>query len=456
MSPQKKLTYFSKILIIVSTFLLLMDTALGSVLITRSVNKMKAIISSKITELSATAANLLGGDEILSLTMEDYENQTEKYQRNYDILAAFKTSAIDNNANLAYIYCIVKNEEGKMVFSVDPSDDPAEFLTEEALVTDALFDAFGGQTAFDKESYVDRWGDLYSAYSPVYGADKTTVKAVVGVDVWASWYKKEISSSAVAIGVITMVTLLLGIGATLLVTSRLRSRIKILTEEMDDLEGDVRELMKDIAGNQYIEMTESDIEIDEKDGLASIKQKIKLTSSEVQKYIEYAHKQAYTDSLSGLGNRNSYFELVKVLDTKIANGENPNFVVMVFDINGLKEINDNFGHETGDKAIIVTSKTVQEVFGLDAAFRIGGDELVVIRENLSQDEIEIKIKYFTAILKTKSKENFKDFELTVSDGYSIFDPSADKKYSDTFKRADKWMYAVKEKFYKESGLDRRR
>ena len=119
-------------------------------------------------------------------------------------MSAFKTTSIDSNAGLAYIYCLKEITEDKYVFSVDPSDDPGGFLTEETIKTHALQKAFDGEAGFDDRSYVDRWGDLYTAYAPVRGSDNH-IEAVVAVDVWASWYKKEIYSNAVAIILITVI-----------------------------------------------------------------------------------------------------------------------------------------------------------------------------------------------------------------------------------------------------------
>lgn len=448
MSQKKKLSYVSKIIIGVSAFLLLMDAAFGAILATHSINKMRVIIQSKITELSATAANLLNGDDIKSLTYADYENETPKYKESYDILKAFKTSAIDAKAALAYIYCMVKLDDGTIVFSVDPSDDPAEFLSgDDVIITDGLTKAFNGETAFDTESYVDRWGDLYSAYSPIFGSDNT-VKAIVGVDVWASWYKQELSSSAIAIGVFTLVTMLLGAGITFIVTNKLRKRVAILEEEMNDLEGDVKELIKEISDPKYVSIKQDNNE----QGLARIREQIKLTSAEIKNYIVYTRKQAFTDALTSLGNRNAYFELVHSLDEKILNKEDINFGVLLFDINGLKEINDTFGHVFGDKAITLSGTFIKEAFGQETSFRIGGDELVAICFDMSEKDIKDKLNEIGNKIKNNNNEHPESFHLTVSYGYAFYDKDKDKKYNDVFKKADQDMYLAKKRYYKEKGV----
>ena len=51
---------------------------------------------------------------------------------------------------------------------------------------------------------------------------------------------------------------------------------------------------------------------------------------------------------------------------------------MVFDINGLKEVNDTLGHEAGDKMITACAQVISRVFGDEAIYRVGGDEFAAI------------------------------------------------------------------------------
>ena len=82
MKKTRKLSSYSKIVIAISAFLLSVDVLFGVVFTIRSVDRMKRIIQGKITEVAGTAANLLNGDEILSLTKEDHDNETEAYKKN--------------------------------------------------------------------------------------------------------------------------------------------------------------------------------------------------------------------------------------------------------------------------------------------------------------------------------------------------------------------------------------
>ena len=442
------------IIIVMSVALFIIDIVLGGILMSKSIGKMKSIVQNKIMEISETAAAFLDGDDIKSLTIADKENNTDKYRELNETLSLFKTNSIDDNAGFAFIYCLVKTDDGKIVFSVDPSEDPADFLTEEPILTSALLKAFDGTAAFDQDSYVDRWGDLYSAYAPIFGADNT-VKAVVGVDVWASWYKKETVSSAIAIGIETALSVGIAIFATVFITRKMRKRLNALSKDMNELQVDIRKLIKDIRDPEYMPNLESNSNNKKEDGsLIQLKEQINDTKIAVKNYIEYAHHQAYIDTLTNLGNRNAYFAVVEDIEQKIKNDEYLNFAVIVFDINGMKNINDMFSHEAGDKALVLCGECLKEVFGDKISYRIGGDELAVIYQNVYEKTIQNKLVDFKKRIKNKNDKENLQFILSISCGYSFFDKNNDSRFQDVFNRADEKMYEEKSHYYVEENIAR--
>ncbi len=108
--------------------------------------------------------------------------------------------------------------------------------------------------------------------------------------------------------------------------------------------------------------------------------------TDLRRKIDIVHKQAFIDKLTSLKNRSAYMEAINNIDRHI--DEEIQFTVAVFDICGLKNINDDLGHEAGDMAIISTANILKEVFGGDCLYRFGGDEFIGILNVYS--EIEIK------------------------------------------------------------------
>lgn len=106
----------------------------------------------------------------------------------------------------------------------------------------------------------------------------------------------------------------------------------------------------------------------------------------------------------------------------------------VFDINHLKTINDEEGHEAGDRVIEEVADALRHSFGIDTVYRIGGDEFVaILDENDPKDQMK------------ELRRNLK--KAAISMGYAFFDKAADKEYSTVFNRADEAMYADKKEYY---------
>ncbi len=85
-------------------------------------------------------------------------------------------------------------------------------------------------------------------------------------------------------------------------------------------------------------------------------------------------KAAVTDNLTGLYNRRFFDTIFHDLTT-----HQKSFGIIMLDINGLKYVNDNYGHEAGDKLIIKAAENItQSVRKADYVFRFGGDEFVVL------------------------------------------------------------------------------
>lgn len=439
MEKKSGLSSYSKIVLAVSAFLFLVDALLGSVLVIRTVDRMKRVIQGKILEIACSAANLLDGDHIEMLTYEDEENKTELFMESYNILKAFKTSSIDDNAGLAYIYCVVE-KDGKYVFSVDPSDDPGAFLEEETITTNALVAAFDGTAGFDDVSYEDRWGNLLTAYAPVFGSDKT-VKAVVGVDVWAEWYLKEIYSSALLIGSIMLVTIGLGIASAVFIMKKLKKKVDALSVEMTELETDVNELLTEIQIPDKAIIEQKDSDDDQNDHLAVLRKQIKSTRKELKNYLDYTHNQSLIDPLTKLGNRAAYYENIKKINARIIEDKHISFAVALFDLKGLKEINHKYGEETGDYVIKKSADTISEAFSKENCFRVDGDKFVVIYLGLDEEGLDNRMLDFNEIL--TEKNNVSDIKISLYTGSALFDKKKDNTVGDVVKRADKLLHEEK-------------
>lgn len=148
---------------------------------------------------------------------------------------------------------------------------------------------------------------------------------------------------------------------------------------------------------------------------------------------------ANTDSMTGVRNKHAYTEYEHALNRKIHDDELKNLAVIVCDINGLKHVNDTYGHATGDKLIKDACVLICEIFIHGAVFRIGGDEFVVILQDKGYDSMNETI----STMNRKVEENISKKGVVVSIGYSVLE-EGDHHVRDIFERADKMMYARKQ------------
>ncbi len=159
---------------------------------------------------------------------------------------------------------------------------------------------------------------------------------------------------------------------------------------------------------------------------------------------EELHLFANRDSLTELRNTTSYKRWVEEFDREIAS-KTTKFGVVVFDVNRLKETNDVYGHDTGDKLIVSVAKVISDVFKSSPVFRIGGDEFLAVLQHGDLEDFEkllvqLDLECANTFVDEKHKIN-----ISIARGFARFDSEKDLYFNDVFKRADYAMYENKRK-----------
>jgi diguanylate cyclase (GGDEF)-like protein len=165
---------------------------------------------------------------------------------------------------------------------------------------------------------------------------------------------------------------------------------------------------------------------------------------ESRRQIEAATEMANVDSMTGVRNKRAYDSATAELDGEIAEGT-ARFGIAMFDLNGLKTINDEYGHDKGDAAIRTLCDLVCGRLKRSPVFRIGGDEFVAI---LKGDDFEMADELLGSIERTIDARNANDRlepweKGSAAVGYAEFDRNVDSSVEDVFKRADATMYETK-------------
>lgn len=148
---------------------------------------------------------------------------------------------------------------------------------------------------------------------------------------------------------------------------------------------------------------------------------------------------AYKDPLTCVRNANSYKEFKESIEANLRSGKISEFAVAVFDLNDLKYVNDNLGHEAGDQYIKDGCMLICKTFTHSPVFRIGGDEFVAFLTNQDYENREELVSGFNA----KVDDNLANGEVVVAAGISVYDPAKDSGYDEVFTRADELMYERK-------------
>ena len=173
--------------------------------------------------------------------------------------------------------------------------------------------------------------------------------------------------------------------------------------------------------------------------LASI-QFFVTNSLDRKKQQAYLEKLSYRDMLTGLYNRNRYIERLEaykqVQDQQIG--------AIYIDLNGLKKVNDEQGHRAGDELIVRAAGTIAGIFAEDA-YRVGGDEFVVILLDVSREDFARK----TEQLRRQMQENSVDASIG-----GVWQASTEN-LEDLLRRADENMYREKKRYYSQADAARK-
>ena len=164
-----------------------------------------------------------------------------------------------------------------------------------------------------------------------------------------------------------------------------------------------------------------------------------------QKRANELSRQVTKDSLTGISNRHAYDAYVEKLKKRIELENFTSFAIAKVDMNYLKKINDEFGHDKGNLAIIRLCKIVCNTFKHSPVFRLGGDEFAVIVINEDYEYIDERMKEFKKIMEDLEKDgSLSPWEkVSAAVGWADYDPDKDNGIDGTFRRADERMYENK-------------
>ena len=306
--------------IVLVVVLFTVNAFLGFMLSRQSEASLTEQIRTRMMDVASSAAALLNGDELAAFTAQDV--RTPAFEQAREKLRAFQ-----DNAELAYIYCVRKVGEDSFVFTVDPDEvEPAGF-GESAEYTAALGQAGKGTASIDLVAHDDRWGRFYSAYCPVFDS-QGNVAGIVCVDMSASWFEERTAEFNRLALINLVVSLVMALVAAFLVIRSSRAEAK---------------------------------------------------------HMENLMRANRRDPLTGLANMSYFFELAETFyHEMLSRGEAP--VMLYVDLIGMKFFNQKRGFAEGDELLKALAELLAQSFGRERCSRFGQDNFVVSTNNENLDE----------------------------------------------------------------------
>ena len=176
------------------------------------------------------------------------------------------------------------------------------------------------------------------------------------------------------------------------------------------------------------------------------------TAIERKRMEEELKRLAHYDTLTGAHNRGYGLELLQ-RQLKLSKRDKSPLLLAYSDLDNLKDINDEFGHEEGDRVMVQIAKLFKSILReVDIITRMGGDEFLVIFLDSSLNEIPIIRKRLSRELARLNQISKKPYKIGFSTGFSTYDPANPQLMDELIRIADQNMYKEKKnKQCKENG-----
>ena len=160
-------------------------------------------------------------------------------------------------------------------------------------------------------------------------------------------------------------------------------------------------------------------------------------------YIFILSVNSSRDPLTNLYDRRTYYEDISRYKNQVKG-------VIQIDVNGLKHLNDTYGHDAGDKALLTVSRILEKNLGNAemCAYHLSGDEFLIIMYQGKNEALERTVDNIRA--------EVSETEYSVAVGYYFVNKNENITYEVALKKAEELMYSDKERYYQVSGNDRRR
>ena len=165
--------------------------------------------------------------------------------------------------------------------------------------------------------------------------------------------------------------------------------------------------------------------------------------TERSEYEDALRHLSLSDPLTGLYNRRAFTLLAQQL-LNVAGRQTGHTLLLYFDLNRFKAINDEFGHQVGDAALVEVAEVLRETFReSDLIARLGGDEFVVLAVNSLDPSGDVLMARLDQRLNARNAAPDRRYLLSMARGQVRFDPARPQSLAELVEEADRAMLAAK-------------
>ena len=338
-------------------------------------------------------------------------------------------------------------------------DEDIEFLMVEDSYEEEYFRRYANAWTEDGMSFfeeISEWGDCYTACRPVKLDNGETI-AMICADVDIADLH---TTTRNYILISTAVTVIVGSISVVLMLVWLERNV---TSPIMALEESARKFVDADHSSKDPNLLRFDApNIRTDNEVRSLSNAIVRMTDEMKDYVESiisaearadkAEEDAYVDSLTHVRTKAAYEALEEELSEEISKG-NAEFAITMIDLNGLKAINDTYGHIYGDKYLVGTAGLICDTFAHSPVFRVGGDEFVVVSRGRDYENRKALAEELAEAFRRRCANvalaPWEKYSAAI--GAAEYTRAEDETVESVYARADVAMYIDKVRIKGESG-----
>jgi diguanylate cyclase (GGDEF)-like protein len=458
--PIQKKLFFSHFLAV-----LLVSGSIGTFFYLSAVDSLINNLQDRLKYSAAIISQTVDAARIQNIRKQS-DSSLPEYQEYLGLLRAFRKT----NPDIAYLY-IMRKENNRVFFVIDSDETDQQALPGQEYLPDVptLREGFS-HPSVDKQIYTDQWGSTMSGYSPLRNGNGMYL---IGVDMRATEVRNKLHNLRIS-GIISLFfSILLALIFSRFLSSHFNTPIQLLVsrcvaiakgklgerldfragDELDNLIGAFNDMSANLHDsrekNRLAEEAlrksrdELEVRVEERTReLVDLNEKLVQEIDERKQAEEKLAQAATSDPLTGLMNRRAMLDQLKYQAIRYRRNNMP-FVILLIDLDYFKNINDKYGHDVGDEALVAIAGCLRDsTRSQDLISRWGGEEFLIL---LPDTDLKGGLAAAEKIRSSVARKSFvvgdHDLQLTMSIGVAEY--SAEGTIDDCIKAADTALYQAK-------------